>query len=86
MGALVKMIGLVLARSCYYMDPIIFKNFIRASLEVTDALETDCSLNDMDQLRLENYLSVIQMAYMEWKRRNLSRNSSDLPVRFLRDR
>lgn len=64
------------------MDPIIFKNFICASLEVTDALETDCSLNDMDQ----NYLAVIQMAYMEWKRRNVSQNSSDSPVRFLRNK
>ena len=60
------------------MDPIVFRNFVRASLEVTDALETNCSLNDMDQLRLENYMSVIQMAYMEWKRRNASPNSTNI--------
>ncbi|MDK2742396.1 MAG: hypothetical protein H8K03_07065 [Nitrospira sp.] len=56
------------------MDRIVFENFIRASLEVTDAFENDCLLTDMDQLRLDNYLAIMQMSYIEWKRRNLFRN------------
>lgn len=55
------------------MDRIVFDNFVRASLEVTDALETDCYFNDLDRLRLENYVSVLQMAYIEWKRRNVGK-------------
>ncbi|MDK2744321.1 MAG: hypothetical protein NDI90_15545 [Nitrospira sp. BO4] len=54
------------------MDRIVFENFIRASLEVTDSLGRDCSLNELERIRVENYMSVLHMAYIEWKRRNRS--------------
>lgn len=69
-------------RGSNLMDPMIFTNFIRASLKVTDALETNCSLNELDQLRLENYMSVVQMAYMEWKRRNVAPNPTNASCQF----
>lgn len=67
------------------MDPIIFRNFVRASLEVADALERDCSLNELDQLRFENYLAVMQMAYIQWKRRQVASNPSAVEARSIGD-
>lgn len=44
---------------------------------VTDALRSamkvDMPLDESDQLRLENHMALLHMAYVEWKRRNLSR-------------
>ena len=37
------------------------------------AMEADMALDEMDQLRLENRLALLHMAYVEWKRRNLTR-------------
>jgi hypothetical protein len=36
------------------------------------AMEGDMALDEMDQLRLENRLALLHMAYVEWKRRNLT--------------
>ena len=41
-----------------------------------EAMEFNLALNDFDRLSLENYLAVLQMTYIEWKRRNLPRRSS----------
>ncbi|HTL61062.1 MAG TPA: hypothetical protein VL261_05390 [Nitrospira sp.] len=45
--------------------------------QVTEALRTaiaaDMALDETDQLRLENRLALLHMAYVEWKRRNLAR-------------
>lgn len=54
------------------MSSSFFENFVRASRQLTHALEKDCNLTEFDQLRLENHLSVIHMAYVEWKQRNCS--------------
>jgi hypothetical protein len=62
------------------MDAIIFHNYVRASLEMTYALESDGYLSELDQLRLENYMAVLQMAYVEWKRRNAESIRSDGPL------
>lgn len=67
------------------MDPIVFRNFVRASLEVTDALENDCSLSELDQLRLENYLTIVHMANIEWKRRQVSQAPSMVSARSVDD-
>jgi hypothetical protein len=37
------------------------------------AMEADVGLDEVDQLRLENRLALLHMAYVEWKRRNLTR-------------
>ena len=36
------------------------------------AMEGDMALDETDQLRLENRLALLHMAYVEWKRRNLT--------------
>ena len=52
------------------MNNSFLENFVCASQDLTHALKWDCNLNELDRLRLENYLSVAQMAYIEWKQRN----------------
>ena len=42
------------------------------------AMECDLPLNDFDRLSLENYLALLQMTYIEWKRRDISMRSSHL--------
>jgi hypothetical protein len=64
------------------MDRIVLENFVRAGLELTDAFETDCNLNDLDRFRLENYMFVIQMAYINWKRRNVASNPTSPAYKF----
>ncbi|UVT15115.1 MAG: hypothetical protein H8K04_14990 [Nitrospira sp.] len=58
-------IGVEIDQRSGTMDQIIFNNFIRASLEMTNAFERDCYFSDLDQLRLENYMAVMRMAYTE---------------------
>ena len=41
-----------------------------------EAMESDLPLNDFDRLSLENYLALLQMTYIDWKRRNVPRRSS----------
>ena len=43
-----------------------------------EAMESDLALSDFDRLSLENYLALLQMTYIEWKRRNISRRNSHL--------
>ena len=42
-----------------------------------DAMEGEVILNEYEQLNLENYIALLQMTYMEWKRRNVSKLYSD---------
>jgi hypothetical protein len=37
------------------------------------AMQVDMPLDESDQLRLENHMALLHMAYVEWKRRNLTR-------------
>ena len=50
----------------------LLEDFNRLSQDLAHALEDDCKLKEVDYLRLENYLLVIQLAYRHWKRRNVS--------------
>ena len=50
----------------------LLEDFNRLSQDLAHALEDDCKLKEVDYLRLENYLLVIQLAYRDWKRRNVS--------------
>ena len=34
-------------------------------------MEGDSSLTDFDRICLENYLSLLEITYIEWKRRNV---------------
>lgn len=46
------------------------KKLFQATQELRKAMERDRKLDHIDQLRLENHLAVLQMTYIEWKRRN----------------
>jgi hypothetical protein len=35
-----------------------------------EAMERDLRLNDSERLSLENHIALLQITYMEWKRRN----------------
>jgi hypothetical protein len=35
-----------------------------------EAMEADLCLNDFDRVTLENYIALLQITYIEWKRRN----------------
>jgi hypothetical protein len=52
------------------MNERLFHSFVRISQELTQDLKADCPLSELDQLRLENYLAMLHMAYVEWKQRN----------------
>ncbi|HKT36341.1 MAG TPA: hypothetical protein VJR03_16060 [Nitrospira sp.] len=36
-----------------------------------EAMEFDFPLNDFERLSLENYIALLEITYIEWKRRNL---------------
>ena len=39
-----------------------------------EAMEDDLSLNDFDRIALENYIALLQITYIEWKRRNINQS------------
>ena len=41
-----------------------------------EAMESDLSLSDFDRICLENYISLLEITYIEWKRRNLPRRAA----------
>jgi hypothetical protein len=38
-----------------------------------EAMERDLQLNDSERLSLENHIALLQITYMEWKRRNVQK-------------
>ena len=38
-----------------------------------EAMERDLRLNDSERLSLENHIALLQITYMEWKRRNVQK-------------
>jgi hypothetical protein len=38
-----------------------------------EAMECDLRLNDSERLSLENHIALLQITYMEWKRRNVGK-------------
>jgi hypothetical protein len=49
--------------------PILTKLYL-AIQELREALEGNVPLSDLDRVTLENYIALLQITYMEWKRRN----------------
>jgi hypothetical protein len=49
----------------------LLKEFARVSQDLADALESNCKLKDLECRLLENYLLVIQLAYRQWKGKNV---------------
>jgi len=52
-------------------DPL--HSFYVVTEALRSAMQADMSLDESDQLRLENRLALLHMAYVEWKRRNRGR-------------
>ena len=44
--------------------------FFAATQNLREAMECDLPLNDFERLSLQNYIALLQMTYIEWKRRN----------------
>jgi hypothetical protein len=40
-----------------------------------EAMERDLRLNDSERLSLENHIALLQITYMEWKRRNVEQHA-----------
>jgi len=53
------------------MQPPVITNFFTAAHNFREAMELDLPLNDLDRICVENYIFLIQITYLEWKRRNL---------------
>ena len=51
------------------MEPTVLRNFYKATQSLREAMESDLPLNDLERISLENYIALLQMTYIEWKRR-----------------
>jgi hypothetical protein len=49
------------------------KELYLAIQKFREAMERDLRLNDSERLSLENYIALLQITYMEWKRRNVQK-------------
>ena len=52
------------------MQVPVLTTFYRATQNLREAMECDLPLNDLERISLENYIALLQMTYIEWKRRN----------------
>ena len=52
------------------MQVPVLTTFYWATQNLREAMECDLPLNDLDRISLENYIALLQMTYIEWKRRN----------------
>ena len=46
------------------------RRLYRAIHDFRESMEGDLPLTDFDRVCLENYIALLQITYMEWKRRN----------------
>jgi hypothetical protein len=46
------------------------KELYLAIRKFREAMERDLRLNDSERLSLENHIALLQITYMEWKRRH----------------
>lgn len=47
------------------------RKFCMAIQNLREAMTHDLPLDEFDQICLENYIALLQITYMEWKRRNI---------------
>ena len=52
------------------MNTSYMEKFYQATLDLKQELESDCSLDELEHLRLQNHLTAIHIAFIEWKQRN----------------
>ena len=48
----------------------VLTNFCIATQNLREAMESDLPLNDFERLSLENYIALLHMTLIQWKRRN----------------
>jgi hypothetical protein len=53
------------------MEPPELRNFYVAIQNLRDAMMHDLPLDVFQRVCLENYIALIQLTYVEWKRRNV---------------
>ena len=46
------------------------RKLYEAIQEFRESMERDLPLNDFDRVCLENYMALLHITYIEWKRRN----------------
>jgi hypothetical protein len=51
------------------------KELYLAIQKVREAMECDLRLNDSQGLSLENHIALLQITYMEWKRRHVQKHA-----------
>jgi hypothetical protein len=49
------------------------KELYLAIQKFREAMERDLRLNDSERLSLENHIALLQITYMEWKRRHVEK-------------
>jgi len=53
------------------METPTVKAFYLVVQNLREEMESDLPLNDFERVALENYIALLQITYIEWKRRNL---------------
>jgi hypothetical protein len=61
---------------CCAMDPPVLSQLYLAIHNFREAMESDLSLTDFDRICLENYISLLEITYIEWKRRNVQNRAA----------
>jgi hypothetical protein len=51
------------------------KELYLAIQKFREAMERDLRLTDSERLSLENHIALLQITYMEWKRRNVEKHA-----------
>lgn len=58
------------------MDQPVLSQLYLAIHNFREAMESDLSLTDFDRICLENYISLLEITYIEWKRRNVQNRAA----------
>ena len=58
------------------MDQPVLSQLYLAIHNFREAMESDLSLTDFDRICLENYISLLEITYLEWKRRNVQNRAA----------
>ena len=53
------------------METPVLSQLFLAIQNFREAMERDLSLSDFDRICLENYISLLEITYIDWKRRNV---------------
>ena len=51
------------------------RRFYVAMQNLREAMEGNMPLSDFDRICLENYIALLQITYIEWKRRNVRQSA-----------